>query len=501
MKCQPGELELADGRCQPAGVPPEMCGEGFEPDGKMGCNAILPAEACPFGLMAVPGETECREVAPCGEGKWGDIPVDETTQFVDGAYAGNDSDGTKERPWKTIQEGIDAADPGAVVAVAEGTYYENLLIKDRSVQLWGVCPKKVTVTGTGNAASIIIDNSDSAQVNNVAITGQSTGIDIRETDDVVIRGVWIHDTHREGLHVPPKLPKPASIQLSRSLIEKVHGTGLLTFGALTTATEIAVRDVQPTQFDARGINVIDSMKSMLRGGLTLRRSLIERFPGIGVHIQGSDASVESSVVRDCQRGGILADVNINTKERAALTMSQAVLAHNSYFGIRVSNSYAAIDTTMVLGTRLNHLQRATGVVLEYQNGRSDANIAASVIDGSEKAGMEVAGSTAELKGTIIRNTRLPYPSVHSIGMAIYEVVHGKKVERSQVNMRGSIFEDNEYTGVQLTASSLVLDETIISNQQGYGLYMMAGTKMGSTIADTHVQASLFENNGGMGSMR
>ncbi|MBI4701007.1 MAG: hypothetical protein HY744_07590 [Deltaproteobacteria bacterium] len=109
MPCPPGEALVDGGKCQPAGVPAEACGQGFEPDGNGGCEPILPAEPCPKGQMAVPGETECHEVAPCGAGKWGDIPADNATQYVDAAYAGGGSDGSAEKPWTSIQAGIDAS--------------------------------------------------------------------------------------------------------------------------------------------------------------------------------------------------------------------------------------------------------------------------------------------------------------------------------------------------------------------------------------------------------
>ncbi|MBI4704674.1 MAG: hypothetical protein HY744_26525, partial [Deltaproteobacteria bacterium] len=47
--CAAGTLGLEDGTCQPAGIPPEMCAAGFEPDGKQGCEPILPPEPCPKG--------------------------------------------------------------------------------------------------------------------------------------------------------------------------------------------------------------------------------------------------------------------------------------------------------------------------------------------------------------------------------------------------------------------------------------------------------------------
>src|SRR4029079_675257 len=119
--CPPGTMLLDDGGCQKAGVPPGACGQGFEPNGQGGCNAILPAAPCPPGQMAVPGDTQCHEVAPCGNGDYGTIPVEATTQFVNGAYPGSDSDGTNVRPWKHIQDGIDHAKSGAIVAVAAGS--------------------------------------------------------------------------------------------------------------------------------------------------------------------------------------------------------------------------------------------------------------------------------------------------------------------------------------------------------------------------------------------
>ena len=36
--------------------------------------------------------------------------------------AGADADGTEQRPWPTIQQAVDAADPAAIIAIAEGSY-------------------------------------------------------------------------------------------------------------------------------------------------------------------------------------------------------------------------------------------------------------------------------------------------------------------------------------------------------------------------------------------
>lgn len=129
MRCPPGELPLDNGTCQKAGVPPSDCAAGFLPDGKDGCEPILPPNPCAVGEMAIPGDTECHEVAPCGSDTWGDIPVEANTQFVDQAYSGGNSNGTQADPWITIQEAVDAAAPGAIVAVAAGSYEQDVWIQ------------------------------------------------------------------------------------------------------------------------------------------------------------------------------------------------------------------------------------------------------------------------------------------------------------------------------------------------------------------------------------
>src|SRR5262245_50775857 len=124
--CPAGTLGVDDGSCQPAGVPPELCAEGFEPDGNMGCEPILPPEPCPAGQMAVPVESACHSVMECGAGKWGDIPIDATTVYVDAFYPGLDSDGSSDKPFTTISDAVAAAASGALIAVAAGSYVEDV---------------------------------------------------------------------------------------------------------------------------------------------------------------------------------------------------------------------------------------------------------------------------------------------------------------------------------------------------------------------------------------
>src|SRR5689334_19264250 len=224
--CGPGQLTRADGTCQPAGLPPDMpcppgelpldggacqkagvaaCGRGFESDGKDGCEPILPADACPAGQMPVLGDTVCHEMAPCGDGEYGLIPIEANTQFVNKSYAGTcmGVQGKEGCPWKTIQEGIAAATKGAIVAVAAGSYVEDVQMQGKPVRLWGRCPAMVEVEGTGveyGTIQILGNSASGTEIRGVAVTGPGVGI-VAWTPVAVLDQVWVHDAGGWGIDI------------------------------------------------------------------------------------------------------------------------------------------------------------------------------------------------------------------------------------------------------------------------------------------------------------
>ena len=273
MPCPPGEMLLDDGTCQKAGVPASACEVGFLPDGKDGCEPILPAAPCPEGLMAVPGDTLCREVAPCGSGTWGNIPVEANTQFVDKSYAGGNSDGTQAKPWTIIQSGVIAAANGAIVAVAAGSYPEDVAIQGKAVRLWGRCPAMVEVVGTGaafGAIRVIKQAADGAEIHGIAATGLKSCIGVFGAKNVVIEGVWLHGAGSAGLAVLEDFGA-TSVVMKGSLIEQNHDFGVFVGGSHVTLEATAVRSTQPDAqgFFGRGINIREHSVTKARADVTV----------------------------------------------------------------------------------------------------------------------------------------------------------------------------------------------------------------------------------------
>ncbi|XYI01547.1 right-handed parallel beta-helix repeat-containing protein [Sorangium sp. So ce1128] len=339
MPCPPGQLALEDGHCQPAGVPPEACGAGFVADGDGGCAAILPDEECPKGRMAIPGDTSCREVAPCGNGPWGDILVKPNTQYVDQAYAGGESDGTSARPWTTIQRGIDAAEGGAIVAVAAGSYVEDVVIAGKAVRLWGRCPGLVEIRGTGQQRGAVeVHRSATAgiEIRSLAITGAQVGMIIRGARDVTIEQVWVHDVVDLGIDVEDAYG-PTSVALRGSLIEQNHDVGVFVAGSDATIEATVVRATQPSSdgTEGTGILVRYNLDTDERARVTVRACLVEQNHDAGVLVVGSDATIEDTVVRATHPssggtygGGIVVHYDPDTGERASVAVRACLVELN-----------------------------------------------------------------------------------------------------------------------------------------------------------------------------
>jgi hypothetical protein len=505
MPCPPGEIFIEGGGCRPAGVPPDACAEGFEANGKGGCDPILPAAPCPPGQMAVPGETQCREVAPCGNGDYGTIPVEPTTQFVNAAYPGADSNGTQAKPWKTIQAGIDKAGSGVIVAVAAGTYTGDLLIKGKRIRLWGRCPAMVSVTGTGAAiaaVTIIYDGASQSELHSLAITGPSAGVGTSGSSDVLVDRVRIHDTLSRGLDINGALG-PSSITVSNSLIEAAGEAGVSVGGSVATIEATVVRDTQASSNGAngRGINVQANLTTDERSTLTVRRSLLERNVDFGVYVLSSDAEIDATVVRDTKPRkdgtsghGVSARDSATTKERSTLTLRASVVEQNHEVGVSVVGSDAAIEATVVRATQpggdggFGHGISSISSALQ----RPKVAVRASLVEQNHEVGVSAWGSDTTIEATVVRATQPR--SDGTAGSGVQMRVSSTTDERSALTLRASVVEQNHEAGVIVEGSDALIDGTIVRATQsngdgtfGHGVEIVGGAKV-------TIHASVVEQN-------
>jgi len=514
--CPAGELGLEDGSCQPAGVPPELCADGFEPLDQ-GCEPILPPEPCPPGLLAVPGDSTCREVAPCGQGRWGDIPIDGSTQHVDTAYVGGNNDGTADRPWTTIGEAITAAAPAALVAIAAGSYAEDVDITGKPVELWGVCPAAVEVVGSGTALAAVFigTGAGGTQVRNLAIVGDAVGLVLSGSQDVVLDQLWVHDNASRGIAVEQALG-PTTVTISGSLIEQNHEIGLIVGGSEATVEGTVVRKTQPrtsNQTGGAGIVLQYNPNVAARASLTLRASLLEQNHDLGVLVAGSDATIEGTVVRNTfpqpsdQMGGkgIAIQDTASGAERANVMIHTSLFEQNHDTGVFVSGSDATVEGTVVRNTLPRASDQADGRGIVIQHGdsaaeRASLTLRASLLEHNHEGGVSVSGADATIEGTVVRDT-MPRPSDQTTGWGITVTSDPDSAERSSVMLVASLLEQNHEIGAIVIGSDATIEGTVVRDTNPRPLNQVFGRGIGiqhaldaAGRASVTLHASLLEHN-------
>ncbi len=474
--CVPGELPLADGTCRPAGIPADGCGDGFVSDGAMGCTAVLPPAACAKGQMATPGESECRDVAPCGDGAWGYIPVDATTQFVDAAYAGagGASDGTQAKPWKTIGAAVAAAASGGMIAIAAGSYAEDLTIQSKHVRLWGRCAKLVEIVGSasGSAAVFVREGGSGTEVHDVALRGGSGGFLMSAATDVLLDRVWIHDVQARGVDVEDTLAA-ASATISRSLIEAVPDVGVFVMGSTATVDATVVRRTRALAGDdTSGVGIFAEydLAKHARSSVTVRGSDVDGSANQGIYVGGSDLTVEASVVRNSAPNGgssgrgIALQVDPTSLQRANATIRTSVIDNNRDAGVIVGGSDLTMEATVVRNTQpLSTTKKAgRGVDLQEDTAQhTQATIRGCLVEGNRDLGIFLASSELTLESTIVRGTQ-PNAFDQTSGRGVDVQYDATTLEPAAATLRGCVVTGNYDVGVFVASSSATIDRTLVS---------------------------------------
>jgi len=419
--CAAGEATRDDGSCEPAGVRPKACGQGFEADQTGGCRAILPDAPCDAGQMALPGETACRPVAPCGSGPWGDIPVEASTEYVNGAYAGTDSDGSKTKPWKTIQAGIDAAAAGAIVAIAEGSYSENPSLYGKQARLWGKCPSAVEIVGSSaQIATVDLGYAfDGTELHDLAIRGPQRGAIASGSKKLVLERIWIHDTGLIGLILTKELDD-TELTLRSSLVEATQDIGIIDQGVVMHIEDSVVRG---TKLKAgklgRGVE-LDAYPGGPPGTASLTGSVVEDNGEAGVYVSGSTLTVERTVVRDTAGRGFDINDDPTIHARANVEIQSSVVERSVEMGLFVGGADLGVESSVVRDTRIFGQKLGRGINLQMDpvsGERSAATVKTSLIERSADIGICVMSSDAVVEDTLVRETKTVVETQYGDGIS------------------------------------------------------------------------------------
>jgi hypothetical protein len=355
--CGPSQIADAKGGCQDVGLTgcdqrfldkdgicrPSMsqCDKGTIPAFTEGCVAVgIPSCAAVFldadGICR-PSAAKCASSeypvpqkgcvpidgpSGCGTGTWGDIPDDASNVYVDASYAGGDGDGSKAKPFPTINEALAVVAPGGRVAIAEGHYPETLAIS-QDVQIAGRCPSKVLIDGNDGdpvIPAVIRVEGGKVSVRGVGLGGDGIGVlAMNAGTEVTVDTVSIQSALSAGVlsAIDASLTLKNSVVAGTRSLSDVHGNGASAQGggkltisecaflsnaaagleATGSGSQLTVSDavVQGTASlepfsDGDGVSVSDS------GSATVTAVALVENENSGVHVEDdSQATVKQSI--------------------------------------------------------------------------------------------------------------------------------------------------------------------------------------------------------------
>lgn len=382
-----------------------------------------PRTDCAADGAHFPGEPGCARVGTeCAASGWPEgLPPDRRAIYVRAGSTGGDGTST-DSPLQTITEALERASAGDVVAVAEGSYDEAIVI-GAGVTVWGACVAATRLTSStpSEEEGVVGVAGAGAELRNVSIAGAARpGVFIASPESsLTLEGVVIADVVNFGVAadagrvdgrdviIRDVAPRPrdgamgrgvalfeAQITLERAVIERTTSAAAWAAGAggVLTLSDTRIHDVRD-----RADGQLGRGAEVQRGArLVLSRVLVERARESGVVAFSAESMVELSdvVVRDTLgRGDGRYGMGVQIHEGAGAVASRVLVERSRTHGVSVEGAGASLEASdiVVRDTSAEAASGANGAGLVVLAGASVA-VARAVVARSRHAGIGVDGA-------------------------------------------------------------------------------------------------------------
>jgi len=214
--------------------------------------------------------------------------------YVDAANTTGIEDGTQTHPFDTITEGIIAVPSGKSVVVSAGTYNEQLII-NKSITLYGASQANTFVTGSG-----LTENLISLEADNITITGFTI-----DGTNSIAKGIYFDNC--------------ASININNNIIQNNTSYGI---NYTNSNPIIEYNDIKDNDYS--GIDVAAGGAGTIRDN-----SLLNNLYGIRSCVDSSPEITGNNINNN--------NTGIYCRESATPTISYNTISNNSGYGILIDN--------------------------------------------------------------------------------------------------------------------------------------------------------------------
>jgi len=452
------------------GVPRGGCAPGFvHDDASSTCEPTLPVEPCPAGQLAVPGEGGCHPVAECGTDPYGELPAASEVVFVDGAYTGGANDGTRGHPFTTVVRALNAAKDGSVVAIAAGTYVEDLSIPP-GVRVFGRCPSMVEVRGVPSLPdSWPIILKDRSELHRVAVTSATPAVAVFGASGALLEQVWVHDVGNAGVVVQATTSK-ASLTMRRSLIERAKKFGLVATAATVQVEASVVRGTALATGAKGGEGLVAQIDPDTRAPSVfgVRGSVIEGNASFGVLAIGSTVDLDGCVLLANRAegeggvgGGAFAQAAVETGDPSTVSIKRSLLSGNEVQGVGVKRSTLLVERSVIrdTGGRTSDGIGGPGVQVTID---ASATVLDSVLERNHHAGALLIGGRLVLEGVIVRDTAAILAN-GMLGIGVGAQFEPTEAAATSLTVRRSLVSRNAFAGIVVNGAVLTLEDSRVED--------------------------------------
>lgn len=493
--CAPGTgAFLGSTTCKPVGW--TTCAPPFESDPSgWGCRPIV-ADSCPPGSIGPLGSRECVPVGDCSA----PFPPAGASHFVDATFATTDA-----THYTSVFEAARSASSGSVIAVAPGTYVEDVDVTRSDISIVGKCASQVILANPGDkrAGILVGAGAKNVRVRGVTLTGHYTGILVKGGGQARIEDSLILKSRYLGAY---SAEEGSRLEVVRTLIDDVVAGDADKFGwgaAAQLGGALELEDVVINAPTADGI-VVGGPRST--GKLT---RVVVRSPRPGVAgfatalgvVDGGAVELDGALFEDLQTIGVTVSGGAATARHLLVRRTAASKVPETGRGLQVSQGGTLdLAESLVMGSDdANVLVIDAGV---------NAKIASSVFIGSAASdarrgfrGVRVAGGASlEISGSAM---------IDSVDAGLSMQDPGSRVTADGVLVRGSRplrgGPDRGLFGVGISVAwgaTLALTHASVDANQGAGIVVTKPDASGAVphadITSTLVRRTLPDAAGALG---
>ena len=259
----------------------------------------------PTPTRTVPPATPPRTTPPATP----TLAVVSADLFVDDDNTTGAADGSVRRPYRTVQQAIDAASGGNVIAVAGGTYIEAVLVQNKTVSLYGGYIGGTEADYTGGTGGNFGVRNPTANVANLQGNLQDSVVTLLESGSTVVDGFRITRGVRStiplpgcvggGLYVLGGEPSISNniIENNSTCADAANGEDLLGGGIYASNANISIQgNVIRDNVSGRGAAIAIAGGEVVIRGNTIQDNIGRGDHGGGVYVFSPNAQISHNLI-------------------------------------------------------------------------------------------------------------------------------------------------------------------------------------------------------------